>query len=183
MEHLSILNKLLQDISQTPTPLQLSRGVTRYDVFVNNSGGTETIRDQVLASLDRDLLNLIETRELRPETLKELKVKKPGISNRPGIYVHIIYNPDDLNVVGIYVGSAKWLVARIKIHKMEQKKVNRRQEREGRQRKTKTRSPTVHQRFWAREGYRDFWLCFAELDPPQSMIERHNLEVKLNIVE
>jgi hypothetical protein len=79
--------------------------------------------------LDRDLLNLIETRELRPETLKELKVKKPGISNRPGIYVHIIYNPDDLNVVGIYVGSAKWLVARIKIHKMEQKKVNRRQER------------------------------------------------------
>lgn len=183
LEHVSIVNKLLQDISQTPTLLQLSRGVARYDVFVNNPGGTDAVRDQVSASLDSDLFNLIETRELRLETLKELKVKKPGISNRPGIYVHIIYNPDDLDDVGIYVRSAKLLAARIKIHKKEQKNVNRRQEREGRQRKTKIRSPTVHQKFCAREGYRDFWLCFAELDPPQSAIEKYNMNLKLNIVE
>ena len=119
MEHVSILNKLLQDISQTLTLLQLSRGVARYDVFVNYFGGTDAVQDQILASLNSDLSNLIETRKLRLETLKELKVKKPRISNRPGIYVHTIYNSDDLDDVSIYVGSTTWLAARIKIHKKE----------------------------------------------------------------
>jgi len=79
--------------------------------------------------LDSDLLNLIETREFRLETLKELKTKKLGISNRPRIYVHIIYNHDNPDVVGIYVGSADRLAARVEGHKKAQKKDKRRQKR------------------------------------------------------
>jgi hypothetical protein len=133
--------------------------------------------------LDSDLLNLIETEELRLETLKELKTKKPGISNRPGIYVHIIYNHDNPDVVGIYVGSADQLVVRIEGHKRAQKKDKRHQKRGGRERKTQPRSQTAHQKFWAREGYRDFWLCFAELDTPQSAKEKDDIDVILNILE
>jgi hypothetical protein len=90
--------------------------------------------------LDSDLLNLIETEELRLRALKELKTKKPGISNRPGIYVHIIYNYGNPDVVGIYVGSADQLVVRIEGHKRAQKKDKRRQKRGGRERKTKPHS-------------------------------------------
>ena len=133
--------------------------------------------------MNSDLLNLVEPGDLRLETLKELKIKNQGISNRPGIYVHIIYNHDNPNVAGIYVGSADRLAARIGEHKKAQEKDKRRQKRGGRERKTKPRSQTVHQKFWAREGYRDFWLCFVELDPPQSAIEKDNMDVILNILE
>jgi len=77
----------------------------------------------VLGSLDSDLLDLIETGEFRLETMKELEIKNPGTSNRPGIYVHMIYSHDYPNVAGIYVGSADRLAARIGERKKAQKRM------------------------------------------------------------
>ena len=147
VEHISILNKLLQNISQTPSPRQIFRVTFRYDVFVSNSGGTDTLRDQILASLDSDLLDLIETRRLGLETVQELGLKKPILTNRPGIYAHIFYNPKDPDIVGIYIGAASMLTFRIKRHKIDLKGIARRRKRGKPERRTRHRALTAHQEF------------------------------------
>lgn len=44
-----ILDRLLEDLNQTPTPVQASRRDFRNDVLINKSGGTATVRDHILA--------------------------------------------------------------------------------------------------------------------------------------
>jgi len=178
-----ILNRLLEDLNQTPTPIQASRGVIRYDVFINKSGGTATVRDRVLAKSDSNLLDSLETGDLSIDTLKELKAKNPKIGYRPGIYGHVIYKSDNLNDAGLYVGSAIVLAERVKKHKKDQKGFQKRSRLGARKRKTKARSQSLHQKFWARERYRDFWLCLTELDLPNSAREIDDTDVLLNILE
>lgn len=115
--------------------------------------------------------------------MQELGVKKPILTNRPGIYAHIIYNPKDPDIVGIYVGAASMLTFGIKRHKIDQKGIARRRKRGKPERRTRHRALTVHQEFWARKGYKDFWLCFAKFYSPSSKKEKHVLDLILNVVE
>lgn len=81
-EFISILHKILYDGTQSSSPL--NSGFLRYDVFVNKFGGIDAVQDQILGSLDSDLLKLFETGELYLETLKKFKTSKLRISNKPG---------------------------------------------------------------------------------------------------
>jgi len=75
------------------------------------------------------------------------------------------------------------LAKRVKKHKKDQKGFQKRSRLGARKRKTKARSQSLHQKFWAREGYRDFWLCLTELDLPNSAREIDDTDVLLNILE
>ena len=79
--------------------------------------------------------------------MQDLGLKKAILTNRPGIYGHIIYNPKDPDNVGIYVGAASMFTFRIKQHKIDQKGIARRRKRGKPERRTRHRALTAHQEF------------------------------------
>jgi hypothetical protein len=180
-DHVLILNKTLEDASRSA--LQRFNGGIRYDVFINNRGGKDAVRDLILSSIDRDLLDLIENGDFSLKSLKKLERKKSTIKQNSGIYVHVVYDPDKSDVVGIYVGSAERLAFRVEYHIGEHEALKTPQKGSARKRKKKPRRQSAHQKFWAREGYKDFWLCFVELDFPKSAKEKDEMDVLLNILE
>jgi hypothetical protein len=181
LDHILILNKTLEDAGRSA--LQRFNGGIRYDVFINNLGGIDAVRDLILNSIDRDLLDLIENGDLSLKSLKKLKRKNSAMKQNSGIYVHVVYDPGKPDVVGIYVGSAERLAFRVKYHMGEHEEFIRPQKGSARKRKKKPRRQSAHQKFWAREGYKDFWLCFVELDFPKSAKEKDEMDVLLNILE
>lgn len=62
-EFISILHKILYDVTQSSSPL--NSGFLRYDVFVNKFGGIDAVQDQILGSLDSDLLKLFLPRDFK----------------------------------------------------------------------------------------------------------------------
>jgi len=139
------------------------------------------MKDRIIKSLDPDLLQLIETGQLRLRTLKELKELKKPRRDRPGIYIHVMHNPNDLDVIGIYIGSTMYLLRRPRDHKRGLK--SGRISKSKRKRKTKARSHSFHQQFWAKQGMQDFWLCFSELDLPKNARDADDMRLFLNILE
>lgn len=179
--YLSILDKLVRDIKKNPNFLEIFRGAYHYDIYVKDSKGAEAMKDRILKSLDPDLLQLIHTGKLRLRTPKKLKKLKKPQRNQPGIYTHVICDPNDPDVIGIYVGSTMYLLRRSGEHKGRLK--NGRISRSNRKRKTKAQAHTLHEQFWANQGMQDFWLCFPELDLPKDTREADDMKLFLNILE
>ena len=100
-----------------------------------------------------------------------------------GIYVHVVYDPDKPDIVGIYAGSTERLAFRVEYHVGEHEQFRRPQKGSARKRKKKSRRQSAHRNLWAREGYKDFWLCFVKLDFPKSAKEKDEMDVLLNILE
>ena len=176
-----ILNKLLEDLNQFSKPIQSLNTSNRYDVLINKLGGIDVVRDLILAGLNRDLLQLLQIKDLSFDVLEKLK-ETSRISYRPGVYLHVIYN-NDLKNIGLYVGSAEKLKERITGHKKSQISLRQRTRSGAPKRKTKTEATPFHQRFWASEGYRNFWLVLAELGPLKSMEEINDSRLLLSILE
>jgi hypothetical protein len=84
--HLSILDKLMQDIKKKANFLETSRRA--YRDYLMNFRGAEVLKDRVLNSLDPELLELIETGKLCLSTMKKLEMLKRLHEPRPGIYIH-----------------------------------------------------------------------------------------------
>jgi hypothetical protein len=97
LDHILILNKTLEDAGRSA--LQRFNGGIRYDLFINNLGGIDAVRDLILNSIDRDLLDLIENGDLSLKSLKKLKRKNSAMKQKSGIYVHVVYDlgkPDEV---------------------------------------------------------------------------------------
>jgi len=137
LDHILILNKTLADAGRSA--LQRFNGGIRYDVFVNNFGGKDAVRDLSLSTIDRDLLDLIENGDLSLKSLAKLKRKKSAMKQKSGIYVHVVYDPDEPHIVGIYVGSGERLAFRVKYRVGEHEQFIRPQKGSARNRKKKPR--------------------------------------------
>ena len=114
----------------------------RYDIYAKDSWGAEAMKNYIIVTLDSDLLQLIETGQLRLRTLQGLK--KPR-RDRLGIYIHVIHNPKDLGIIGVYTGSTMYILRRPRDRKRGLK--SRRVSKSKRKRKTKARSHSFHQQF------------------------------------
>jgi hypothetical protein len=114
LDYILILNKTLEDTSRSALQ-RFNKGI-RYDLFINNLGEINTVRDLILNSINRDLLDLIKNGDLSLKSLKKLKRKNSAMKQKSGIYVYVVYNLDKPDVVGIYVKSAERLAFRIKYY-------------------------------------------------------------------
>jgi hypothetical protein len=113
--HLSILSSLIRRIAKQPD--FLAGWPKQLELLVRGLEADAT-KDKILNSLDPDLRQLIETRQLRLETLRlcnRLKPSKARSCGRPGVYV---YDPTS-DCIGIYIGSALKISQRIPQHDMK----------------------------------------------------------------
>lgn len=169
LDHILILNKTLADAGRSA--LQRLNGGIRYGVFINKLSGKDAVRDLILSSIDTDMLDLIENGDLSLKSLKILKKfkrKKSAMKRKSEIHVHIIYDTDKPDIVGVHVGSAERLAFRVEYHIGEHEQFIKPQKGSARNRKKKPRRQSALQNFWAREGYKDCWLYLVELDFPKS---------------
>lgn len=183
LDRILILNKTLADAGRSA--LQRLNGGIGHDVFINKLVGKDAVRDLILSSIDTDMLDLIENGDLSLKSLKILKKfkrKKSAMKRKSGIYVHIIYDTDKPDIEGVYVGSAERLAFRAEYHIGEHEQFKP-QKGSARKRKKKPLRQSAHQNFWAREGYKDFWLRLVELDFPKSAKEKDEMDMLLNILE
>lgn len=183
--HLSILNRPIQDVNLPPHFLEIIRRRNCEETFVEDSRA-ETIAGHILKRLDPDLLALIETGKLRLDTLKKLEKTKTCTRHIPGIYVHVLYKPTNPDVIGIYIGSSLPLFERVKEHRRDR----RRPLKKRRTQRTMEHGPalkpkpiSVNQEAWNKEGTQDFWLSFAQPDLPNSEGKRKDLVLLLNVLE
>lgn len=141
-------------------------------------GGAAAFKDHVLAKLDSNLLNFLETGDFSLETLKKLKAANSKIGHQPGVYLHVIYNPYHPHQVGLYIGSSAALIIRVARHKSERKNLQK-----AREWKKKQPYRSLHQNFWAKKGYQDFWLRLSDMDRPNNAKEIFDTDVLLNVLE
>ena len=60
-------------------------------------------------------LKLFDTSDVTLKTLRACNTSKARTYTWPGVYLHVIYDPHNVGVLGLYVGSSVKVVARIKI--------------------------------------------------------------------
>jgi hypothetical protein len=183
--HCSILDKLLQDLAQKPKFLGSSDGNRRYYTYIENSGGLEVVKARIMECLDQELLGLFEMGRLSVDDLKKISRAKAPRTNRPGIYVHVIYDTTNLDSIGVYVGSTYWL-----LHPMKEHKNDLLVARSGSQRRRTKKCESIkrlskHVEFWSGSEMQDFWLCFAELKVhvPRAQAGERGFGPFLNILE
>jgi hypothetical protein len=111
--HILILSNMIRQIDKAT----YSADEPRYKcVEFLKKIGTHTLEERILASIELDLRGLIEIRRLSFDTLYECQKAKARRCHEPGVYVHVMYDLDDDNYVGLYVGSSLCISARIKEH-------------------------------------------------------------------
>jgi hypothetical protein len=81
-----------------------------------DSKGTSGIETTIIQSLDSRLRLLVETRLLDLESLGACNGLNPRDTERPGVYIHVMYNPMDHSIVGAYTGQAMNMSRRISEH-------------------------------------------------------------------
>jgi hypothetical protein len=104
----------LLDILSDPRASANIRGL-RYNKFIKWDIGLDDLKAAVLHVLQHDLRKVLEA----GPTLKILHTfdkKKAHSYCLLGIHVHVIYNPKDSNVLGVYIGSAVNVSCRVQSH-------------------------------------------------------------------
>jgi len=92
-----------------------------------------------------------------------------------------MYHPKDPTIVGIYIGQAMKIGARISEHEKDLDVVKNL--RKPRRRKGKPKNQTRHIKFWHQGGIHDFWLVFGQFDRPTTRDGLEQLGLFLNILE
>jgi hypothetical protein len=120
----------------------------RYDKFIERDIGPDDLKAAVLQVLQHDLCKVLEAGPTL-EILQTFDKKKAHSYCLPGICVHVIYDPEDSNVLGVYIGSAVYVSRRIQSHCLDRYKTTPRN----------LHSP--HYTFWNVLGREDSWLLLA----------------------
>jgi hypothetical protein len=174
--HLSILSNLIR---RTEKPPDFVNGLRYQYARIVKNFGVKAVEEQILGSLEKDLRHLIGTRRLDFETVKSCNKSKAQSCVRPGVYIHVIYDPADSDYIGVYIGSALYIGPRIGMH-IRDFKAARNRKKKG---KKKRRRNTLHIDFWSRRpGIRDFWLVFGQLKTRDDN-DKEELAFLLNILE
>jgi hypothetical protein len=111
--HLAILSTLLRTL-QKPN-IFFDQQFLRYNRFLETLG-PENVKASILRALEDDLLKLFDTSDVTLKTLRACNTSRARTYTWPGVYLHVIYDPHDVGVLGLYVGSSVKVAARIKIH-------------------------------------------------------------------
>jgi hypothetical protein len=175
--HLSVLRCLVQHMKE---PHFLRNWHKDYAKLAESkgAGGIETT---IIQGLNKSLRPLVETGQLDLQSLRACNGLKPKHSARPGVYIHVMYHPKDPTIVGIYIGQAMKMGARISDHEKDLEVVKNL--RKPRRRKGKPRNHTRHIKFWHQGGIHDFWLVFGQFDRPTTRDGLEQLGLFLNILE
>ncbi len=97
----------------------------------------------MLQALDADIRNLLGQRCIDLEKLKARTKRDVKACNRVGAYMHVMYDPNNSDVTGVYIGTSTCISDRIKTHIGT--KGNPVRSKEG-----------LHYKFWNEEGIPDF---------------------------
>jgi hypothetical protein len=166
--HLAILSNLLWNLEK-PKDF-MDKLLIKYQSFVKKLGA-EVIKGQILQSLEEDVRKMIETGQLDVRTLKACNTRMAQYCGYPGVYVHVMYNPNDPADIGIYIGSALHVATRIKEHIRCRYNPKRKS------------SGIEHWKFWNRPGIRDFWVVLGRFKDDFVFKDKERLPLLLNILE
>ena len=164
-------------------PLSAVNGLRYQYAQVANKIGAKTIEKRILSSLEKDVQRLIEIGSLNLGTIKSCDKAQARLCFRPGVYIHVIYDPADPAFIGVYIGSSLCIGSRIKDHIEDLTAAQKYKNMGGKLERKKRRLNTVQMNFWSRRpGLRDFWLVFGQLEM-QEGDNKEDLAVLLNILE
>jgi hypothetical protein len=122
--------------------------------------GPSGIETTIIQSLNKTLLLLVKKGLLDFQSLKACNGPNPKHSIQPGVYIHVIYHAEDPTTIGIYIGQALKMGARISEHEKDREVIKNL--RKPRRRKGKPQKHTHHIKFWHQDGIRDFWLVVGQ---------------------
>ncbi len=142
--HLAILSTLLRTL-QKPN-IFFDQQFLGYNRFLENLG-PENVKASILRALEEDLLKLFDTSDVTLKTLRACNTGRARTYTWPGVYLHVIYDPYDVGVLGLYVGSSVKVAGRIKIHERE--------------RWSKKDAGVHHYKYWNEPGRPDFWVLLG----------------------
>ncbi len=111
--HLNILSTLLNHLANP-------RGFTHrlcinYERFVK-AYGPQNIRNEILQALDADIRELLDQRGANLESLKACTKRDAKACDSAGAYMHVMYNPNDSDNTGVYIGTGNRISERIQKH-------------------------------------------------------------------
>lgn len=108
---------------------------------------------------------LIETGRLSFDKVNQCQKSKARTCHRPGVYVHVMYDPSGDKYVGLYVGSSLSIGARIKELERGLAAATKRRPMPARLSRKNRRLGTSRIKFWSqRPGIQSFWLIFGQLE-------------------
>lgn len=111
--HLEILLTLLNHLAN---PKGLPNGlVIRYERFLE-SYGSHNIEDEMLQALEADIRNLPDQKYIDLQKLKACTKGDAKACNRMGAYMHVMYDPNNSDVSGAYIGTSTCISDWIKAH-------------------------------------------------------------------
>lgn len=145
--HLELHSTLLDHLAN---PKNIMNGLCiKYERFVE-AHGLHTIKDEILQALDADIGNLLDQRSVNLEKLKACTKRDAKACNISGAYMHVMYDPNDSEVIGVYIGTCTYVSDRIRSHIKTKGNVVR--SKQG-----------LHYRFWNQEGIQDFWIILGTI--------------------
>ncbi len=124
-----------------------------------------------------------EIGSLNLDTIKSCDKAQARLCCRPGVCIHVIYDPADPAIIGVYIGSSLCIGSRIKEHIEDLIAAQKYKNMGGKLERKKRRLNTVQMNFWGRRpGLRDFWLVFGQLEM-QEGDDKEEIAAILNILE
>ncbi|RKL39779.1 hypothetical protein BFJ72_g6507 [Fusarium proliferatum] len=165
-ENVAILPHLLQQLASAKSATSSPK--SRCGDFVREMG-VEAAENMIQGCSSKDLHNLAEVGVLTASTLAGFSFAKAKVWNSNGVYAHIIIDPDDDEYVGVYIGSALCVSARIKDHERDFKLSKKASKGRSLTGSTTRRSRRVlrftHIKFWGRRpGIQSFWILLGCVD-------------------
>ncbi|KAG5757314.1 hypothetical protein H9Q70_000165 [Fusarium xylarioides] len=178
--NVEILPHLLQQLASAKGASSCPK--SRCSDFVREMG-MEATEKIIKKCSSEDLHSLAEVGVLTASTLAAFSFTKAKKWNSNGVYVHIIIDPADGKFVGVYVGSALCVSARIKSHERDFKRSKTVSKADGTKRRSRRVLRSTHIKFWGqRPGTQSFWILLGSVDTSLGL-SRDNIPLVLNILE
>jgi hypothetical protein len=150
---LKILSVLLQKLDQTSKGSDFAR--FPYTKLIGKVG-IKGIEGRIIGSLDENPKILLESGSLNHETIKQCQSSTIRSCFEPGVYIHVVFDPEDGKYTGIYIGSSNEIGPRVLAHIANYKMA--REYKKG-------RLNSSHIKFWNRRlQVQDLWVMFGKLD-------------------
>ncbi|KAG5792660.1 hypothetical protein H9Q69_008282 [Fusarium xylarioides] len=179
-ENVRILPHMLQQLASAKSATSCPK--SRCSDFVREMG-MEATEKIIKKCSSEDLHSLAEVGVLTASTLAAFSFTKAKKWNSNGVYVHIIIDPADGKFVGVYVGSALCVSARIKSHGRDFKRSKTVSKTDGTKRRSRRVLRSTHIKFWGqRPGTQSFWILLGSVDTSLGL-SRDNIPLVLNILE
>ncbi|KAF5691991.1 hypothetical protein FCIRC_177 [Fusarium circinatum] len=179
-EKVEILPHLLQQLASAKSAVPCPK--SRCADFIREMG-MEAAEEMIKDCSSEDLHGLAEVGVLTASTLSSFSFAKAEKWNSNGVYAHIIIDPHDDKYVGVYIGSALCISARIKGHERDFKLSKNVSKTDGAKRRSQRVLRFSHIKFWGRRpGLQSFWILLGSVDTSLGL-SRDKTPLVLNLLE